>query len=258
MKHPDVEALAQQTEAYIKSRLHSVQPYTAEEYFAVLLDRAARSSRAGDYGISAALIVRYNDVEIVSIGRNTVISARDPFGHAEANSIRQLQRLISLGGADPAVPVAEWTDVRSVVDSPDGPDIFLRPASPSRKPGSLLYTTLEPCPMCTVAILNSRVERVIIAVPDEPGGALAPERLVKLPGVWPRIAAGQGLRVSFTSFQSPGDADEFISPELTAMLRSVFWDTKAARDAEVARGILLRPGIETSMRHALESIRRNR
>lgn len=257
MKYPGGEALARQIEAYMRSRLRSVQPYTAEEYFAVLLDRAARASRAGDYGIGAALVVRYSDVEIVSVGRNTVISARDPFGHAEANSIRHLQRLISLGEANLAGQVAEWTEVHSVMASPAGPDIFLRPASPSRKLGSLLYTTLEPCPMCTVAILNSRIEHVVIAVPDEPGGALAAERLVKLPGVWAQIAARQGLRVTFTNSESPGDADEFISRELSAMLGGVFWDTKAARDAEVAAGVLLGPAVETSMRHALERLRKD-
>ena len=35
-----------------------------------------------------------------------------------------------------------------------------------------LYVTLEPCPMCAGAILNSRIKRVVYGAKDPRGGAL--------------------------------------------------------------------------------------
>ena len=41
-----------------------------------------------------------------------------------------------------------------------------------RLEGCTLYVTLEPCPMCTGAIINTRVERVVIGATDPKGGAM--------------------------------------------------------------------------------------
>lgn len=38
--------------------------------------------------------------------------------------------------------------------------------------GCTLYVTLEPCPMCSGAIINSRIERVVCALKDPKAGAL--------------------------------------------------------------------------------------
>lgn len=35
-----------------------------------------------------------------------------------------------------------------------------------------MYVTLEPCPMCTGAIINSRIRKVVCAAPDPKAGAL--------------------------------------------------------------------------------------
>lgn len=35
-----------------------------------------------------------------------------------------------------------------------------------------LYVTLEPCPMCTGAIINSRIARVVVGAKDPKGGAM--------------------------------------------------------------------------------------
>jgi len=37
--------------------------------------------------------------------------------------------------------------------------------------GCTLYVTLEPCPMCAGAIVNSRIERVVYGAPDHKAGA---------------------------------------------------------------------------------------
>lgn len=40
-----------------------------------------------------------------------------------------------------------------------------------RLPGCTLYVTLEPCPMCAGAIVNSRIERVVFGAYDKRAGA---------------------------------------------------------------------------------------
>lgn len=40
-----------------------------------------------------------------------------------------------------------------------------------RLPGTTLYVTLEPCPMCAGAIVHSRVDRVVFGAPDPRTGA---------------------------------------------------------------------------------------
>ena len=37
--------------------------------------------------------------------------------------------------------------------------------------GCTMYVTLEPCPMCAGAIVNSRIERVVYGAPDHKAGA---------------------------------------------------------------------------------------
>ena len=37
--------------------------------------------------------------------------------------------------------------------------------------GCTMYVTLEPCPMCAGAIVNSRIERVVFGAPDHKAGA---------------------------------------------------------------------------------------
>lgn len=237
---------------YLLSRLSVIQPYTAEEYFTVLLGRAIQASLTGDYGISAALVDRYQGVELVSLGRNTVISRSDPFGHAEANAIRHFRDFARLAPADRASEVVPWTDPLSVADSDHA--MFIRPtSSTSAADGSVLYTTLEPCPMCTVAIMNSRVQTVVIATPDEPAGVLAPERLARLPEVWPHLAAQQHLRVRFAGPGSLNDPDTYIPDALSGLLRNAFLGTKDALDAEVSGGVLFKSGVQKELQDLLQA-----
>ncbi len=41
-----------------------------------------------------------------------------------------------------------------------------------RLPGCTLYVTLEPCPMCTGAIINARIERVVFGARDTKAGSM--------------------------------------------------------------------------------------
>jgi len=40
-----------------------------------------------------------------------------------------------------------------------------------RLPGTTLYVTLEPCPMCAGALVQARVERLVFGTTDPKGGA---------------------------------------------------------------------------------------
>jgi tRNA(Arg) A34 adenosine deaminase TadA len=201
----DADSLGDRVAEYVAAHAVS-KPRTAQEYFTFLLDHAFRATQEGNYGISAALVVERSGTEIVTVGQNTLISARDPLGHAEINAIRNFER------------------VRSDA---------LSPASDERT-RSVLFTTLEPCPMCMVAIVNSGIENVVIALPDEHGGALAPERLSRLPDVWPTLVSQPGRRITFAN----SSGNDGISPDLRDLLREVLASTTDSATSVIANGVL--------------------
>ncbi|MBO5374658.1 MAG: nucleoside deaminase [Clostridia bacterium] len=57
--------------------------------------------------------------------------------------------------------------------------------------GCTMYVTLEPCPMCAGAIVNSRIERVVYGVPDHKAGAFGTMiNLTDYPLYKPQITSG--------------------------------------------------------------------
>lgn len=76
--------------------------------------------------------------EVIAAAHNTVESARDPTAHAEMLALTQA-----------AAKLGDW-----------------------RLTGATVYVTKEPCPMCSGAMLMSRVRRVCFAVPDPKMGCL--------------------------------------------------------------------------------------
>lgn len=82
-----------------------------------------------------AVIVRNG--EIVGRGYNQKETLKDATLHAEMSAIRDACK--SLGG---------W-----------------------RLPGCTMYVTLEPCSMCAGALVNARIEKLIIGAPDYKTGA---------------------------------------------------------------------------------------
>lgn len=51
-------------------------------------------------------------------------------------------------------------------------DQACRELSSWRLEGTTMYVTLEPCPMCAGAIINSRIEKVVFGAYDEKAGCL--------------------------------------------------------------------------------------
>jgi len=98
------------------------------------LELARHAEQEGEVPIGALLV---KDGELVGAGWNRPIASRDPSAHAEIMALRDAGRRL---------------------------DNY-------RFPGTTLYCTLEPCPMCAGAIVHARVERVVFGAADPKGGA---------------------------------------------------------------------------------------
>lgn len=98
------------------------------------LELAARAADAGEVPVGAVLM---RDGEILGEGWNRPIGQRDPTAHAEIVALRAA-----------ALQAENY-----------------------RLPGTTLYVTLEPCPMCAGAIIQARVAHVIFGARDPKGGA---------------------------------------------------------------------------------------
>lgn len=96
---------------------------------------ADHGAAAGEVPVGAVLV---RDGVELGAGWNAPVGSNDPTAHAEVMAIR-------------AAAVA---------------------AGNYRLPGSTLYATMEPCPMCAGAIVQARVARVVYAARDERWGAV--------------------------------------------------------------------------------------
>jgi tRNA(adenine34) deaminase len=95
---------------------------------------AKRAESEGEVPVGAVVVL---DGRIIGEGWNCPIGLQDPTAHAEIVALR-----------DAASRVGNY-----------------------RLPGTTLYVTLEPCPMCAGAIVHARVARVVYGADDPKGGA---------------------------------------------------------------------------------------
>jgi tRNA(adenine34) deaminase len=96
---------------------------------------ADHAAAAGEVPVGAVLV---RDDDELGAGWNAPIASNDPTAHAEIMALR-------------AAAAA---------------------AGNYRLPGSTLYATMEPCPMCAGAIVQARVARVVYAARDQRWGAV--------------------------------------------------------------------------------------
>jgi tRNA(adenine34) deaminase len=104
-------------------------------FMALAYNQAVDAWRADEVPIGA--VIEFGG-EVIGSAHNTVEGMRDPTAHAEILAITQA-----------ATKLGDW-----------------------RLAGATLYVTKEPCPMCSGAMLMSRVKRVCYAVPDPKMGCL--------------------------------------------------------------------------------------
>lgn len=120
------------------------------------LGAARLGARRGEVPIGAAL-VRGDD--LLALGHDSKEGTHDPTAHAEIVALRAA-----------AAHYGDW-----------------------RLEGATLYVTLEPCPMCVGAILQSRVARLVYGAANRRWGACAGEVNLLRPGLFNHnveVAAG--------------------------------------------------------------------
>lgn len=106
-----------------------------DEYFMKLaLEQAATAAAEGEVPVGAVCVL---GDRVVSVGRNRRETAKNALAHAELEAIAAA--CAELGG---------W-----------------------RLWQCELYVTLEPCPMCAGAIINSRIRRVVFGASDAKAGS---------------------------------------------------------------------------------------
>lgn len=104
-------------------------------YMSLALKLAREASLRGEVPVGAVLVV---EGKIAGWGRNDRMSKNNILGHAELLALQQASETIQ-----------NWRLMRST-----------------------LYVTLEPCIMCTGALLQSRVNRVVFGCRDAKMGAV--------------------------------------------------------------------------------------
>ena len=104
------------------------------KYMRMALELAAEAAAEGEVPVGAVVV---QGDRVVGTGRNRREVGRNALAHAEIEAINEACR--TLGG---------W-----------------------RLFGCTLYVTLEPCPMCAGAIINSRIERVVQGTRDPKAGS---------------------------------------------------------------------------------------
>ncbi|MGQ9688823.1 MAG: tRNA adenosine(34) deaminase TadA [Desulfobaccales bacterium] len=106
-----------------------------EDYMAKALEEARRALAAGEVPVGAVLVGEEGDV--LAQAHNFPISLKDPTAHAEILALRQAAEI--LGNY--------------------------------RLPDTTLYVTMEPCLMCTGALIHARVKRLVFGAADPKAGA---------------------------------------------------------------------------------------
>ena len=102
------------------------------------LDQALNAQLVGEVPVGAVITHMVDGVpQVLATGYNRPITTNDPTAHAEIVALRHAAEL--LGNY--------------------------------RLPGCTLYVTLEPCPMCAMALMHARVARVVFAATDPKTGA---------------------------------------------------------------------------------------
>lgn len=106
-----------------------------EHYMSLALELAREAYDRGE--VPVGCVIADKNGQIIGTGRNRRIEAPDATAHAEIEAIRQA-----------CAKLGDW-----------------------RLEDCSIYVTLEPCPMCTGAIINSRIPTVVFGARDSVTGS---------------------------------------------------------------------------------------
>lgn len=129
------------------------------------IDAAGRPEFTHFAGLNIhALIVDNADGEVLALERNLIHETEDPTRHAEQGAIRTaLARLRVKRPRGAGASVEDYYRSHLFYDRGSSDEDYARK-------GCTLYTTLEPCPMCTTTICVCRMKRTVFIVPDKKYG----------------------------------------------------------------------------------------
>jgi tRNA(adenine34) deaminase len=165
-----------------------------ERFLRAALVEAGKGGDKGEVPIGCVLV---KDGRILGRGHNLMETLRDPTAHAE---------ILAIGAACQALE--NW-----------------------RLEGCTLYVTLEPCPMCAGAILNSRVSRVVYGARDKRLGALGSTYDILDENPINRVIAVEGPA---------------LEEECLEMLRTFFRDLRSKKKANLGLSEDIGDGIASS------------
>jgi tRNA(adenine34) deaminase len=127
------------------------------EFMRLALERANDARASGEVPVGAVLV---SGDRVIASGANHPIGSNDPTAHAEIEALR------SGGRALGSYRLADTT----------------------------LYVTLEPCPMCAMAIVHARVRRLVFGAWDPRAGAAGSVTdIFTLPGLNHRVDVFGGV-----------------------------------------------------------------
>lgn len=144
---------------------------TREEQMKKALALANEAAEAGE--VPVGCIITDTDGKIIGRGRNRRIEKHDATAHAEIEAIREA-----------CEKLGDW-----------------------RLSGCTMYVTLEPCPMCTGAIINSRIPTVVFGARDAETGScgsvidLFSERYGHKPAVYANVLRDECAEVLKSFFR---------------------------------------------------------
>ena len=105
-----------------------------QHFMRLALDQAHLAAHAGEVPVGAVIV---KDGQVIAVGHNAPVAAHDPTAHAEIAALRQAAQVLGNYRLD----------------------------------GCELFVTLEPCAMCSGAVLNARLDRVVYGATEPRTGA---------------------------------------------------------------------------------------
>ncbi len=113
------------------------------EYMKIALHEAEKAGEIGEIPVGAVIV---KNGEVIATGHNTRETENNALGHAEIEAITVACKKLN-----------SW-----------------------RLEDCDIYVTLEPCPMCAGAIINSRIKRVIFGAFDKKAGSCSQDSVIDL------------------------------------------------------------------------------
>ena len=155
----------------IEKKINTFAPdptYTDDPFILVTLKEALMGGRERNGGIGACL-VRETTGEVMERSHNRQY---EPYFRSDLHAEMDL--------------LNRYEERARITRSRDPKDPTFR--NPRNMTGLVLYTSVEPCPMCLTRIINAGVKKVYYALTDDNGGMA--HRFDNLPPFWRSMAQG--------------------------------------------------------------------